>query len=636
MKLLIVVSVCLFGIQFNGYSFQDPKQLYNSEVIKEELKKDAYSVMRYEKVEMEITGPDRLTMHQHQVVTILNEKGRNELMFYVRASKFRVLEDVEVKLYDSKGILVDRFKKKDLSSQNENTEFVEDGTIFYKKLSAGTYPVTIEKDYTVRFNGIFQLPGFFFQVPHQSTEYSGFQVKYPSSMKINYKEFNLKTKAVQQTVGGNEIIEFSVKDQPVIKYEDNSGPWFKEYPRVLLNSNKISFDGYAGNVSSWKEMGLWYNNLVKNTNELSLPHQQDIQKLVAGAASDKEKVKILYDYLQRNFRYVSIQLGIGGLKPFPADFVHEKKYGDCKGLSNYMEACLSAVNIKSYSAWIKSGDEDDYLDSDFANDAFDHQILMVPLQKDTVWLECTSNYNQFGHLGAFTENRYALVLTENGGQLIKTPSGKATDNTLSSNTDVTITPEGGAEVKVGFSSTGEYKYMLVNISRESAENHKKYAVDYFGIMNPDDFQMDFDKKENQPYHCTMHMNVGKIYEFKAGSKIFARPRIYKIWQSKLNQVDKRLYNYYLSHPLIKTDTTTFHLPEGFTVESLPKDKNISFALGKYEARYWVDEKSRTVFSTARLEINTYKIEPALYEQARLFFDQVLDDGNQKIIFKNAN
>jgi len=287
-------------------------------------------------------------------------------------------------------------------------------------------------------------------------------------------------------------------------------------------------------------------------------------------------------------------------------------------------------------AWIKSGDEDDYLDSDFANDAFDHQILMVPLQKDTVWLECTSNYNQFGHLGAFTENRYALVLTENGGQLIKTPSGKATDNTLSSNTDVTITPEGGAEVKVGFSSTGEYKYMLVNISRESAENHKKYAVDYFGIMNPDDFQMDFDKKENQPYHCTMHMNVGKIYEFKAGSKIFARPRIYKIWQSKLNQVDKRLYNYYLSHPLIKTDTTTFHLPEGFTVESLPKDKNISFALGKYEARYWVDEKSRTVFSTARLEINTYKIEPALYEQARLFFDQVLDDGNQKIIFKNAN
>jgi hypothetical protein len=55
---------------------------------------------------------------------------------------------------------------------------------------------------------------------------------------------------------------------------------------------------------------------------------------------------------------------------------------------------------------------------------------MVPQAMDSIWLECTSNYNDFDHLGSFTENRYSLVLTENGGQLIKTPTSKAPENAL--------------------------------------------------------------------------------------------------------------------------------------------------------------------------------------------------------------
>ena len=115
---------------------------------------------------------------------------------------------------------------------------------------------------------------------------------------------------------------------------------------------------------------------------------------------------------------VSIQLAIGDFRTFPADFVHEKKYGDCKGLSNYMETCLKAIDIKNYSSGINEGQDKSAVAPSLPQDAFNHQVLCVPLVNDTVWLECTSNYNDFGHHGNFTENRHALLLTEQAGILV--------------------------------------------------------------------------------------------------------------------------------------------------------------------------------------------------------------------------
>ena len=631
---IIVFSIVLFYEK--GFSLSDPLDIYKAGVIKEEMKKDAHTVKRFEKVELEISGSDKAAMHIHEVVTILNAKGNDELNFTSYTTKFLILEDVDIKLYDKDGKVIEKYKRKDLSSQAAGSGLVEDGNIFFLMLTASSYPVTIEKDYTIRFKGLYKIPTFYFSKPFQSVEYSIFQLKYPASMKVNYKAFHINSQPQKNSTGNEEVVQWEARDILSARYEERSGPWVNSFPHLFFNADKIEFDGYPGNLSTWKEMGLWYNSLLKNTNRLSLSNQEDIRKLIEGVKSDRDKIKILYTYLQNNFRYVSIQLGIGGFKPFPADFVHENKYGDCKGLSNYMEACLAAVNIRSYSAWVNSGDDDTYIDPDFPYDGFDHQILVVPLEKDTIWLECTSNYNEFAHLGSFTENRYALILTENGGILVKTPVSKSSDNTISANTVVNIGAEGGASINTQFSACGEFKYTLVNLSRESSETHKQYAINNLGFNNPDEFNIQFDQKESKPYTCTIDQKMGKIYEFKAGSKMFISPRMYRIWQLKLNPVEKREQDFFLPNPLQKTDTTRFQLPDGFVVESLPKNKKISFSLGQYESRYWMDEKSGMVYSVASLVINTSAIKPALYEEARIFFDQVLEDGNQKIILKNNN
>src|SRR3546814_20146460 len=60
----------------------------------------------------------------------------------------------------------------------------------------------------------------------------------------------------------------------------------------------------------------------------------DLQ-LVSDADSDREKAARIYHYMQQKNRYVSIQVGIGGLQPMFAEEVDRLSYGDCKGLANY-------------------------------------------------------------------------------------------------------------------------------------------------------------------------------------------------------------------------------------------------------------------------------------------------------------
>src|SRR6185312_13501516 len=152
------------------------------------------------------------------------------------------------------------------------------------------------------------------------------------------------------------------------------------------------------------------------------------------------KARFLYNYLQKNVRYVSVQLGIGGYKPFPASFVDEKKYGDCKALSNYMLTLLKTVGIPSYCAVINAGTNAEPADPDFVNDPFNHIILCVPFKNDTTWLECTSATSPFGKLGSFTENRKALLVTEDGGKLVNTPRSTMQDNQFNSAVHLVLNP----------------------------------------------------------------------------------------------------------------------------------------------------------------------------------------------------
>ncbi|MCW3090897.1 MAG: hypothetical protein JWP81_1966 [Ferruginibacter sp.] len=624
--------ILLTLLAFFGVNAQN--KIYDAATLPEELKKDAYSVKREEKIEFEVKSMGKASLKIHTVVTVLNENGKDQLDFQTYSDQFHSLENFSIQLFDSKGVSVKKYKRSDLYQQaSQGSDLITDGKMYFLRVPASAYPVTIQTDYEISYSGILRYPAYQLQMPEQSVENSVFVATVPTNLDLRFKGRNTSIVPVITNDEKVKTYTWSIKNLPALEYEEGSVSYENRYPNVLLSPNKFEMDGYEGDMSSWQNYGKWIEALGKNTGNLTEERKQFFQALVKDAATDRDKAKIIYKYLQDNFRYVSIQLGIGGLRPFPADFVDKKKYGDCKALSNYMKTCLNAVGIRSHYTLINASYNEEPVDPAFPYDGFDHIILCVPFEKDSVWLECTSNISEFGVLGNFTENRNGLLITEDGGKLVPTPKSKASDNMFSSTSIIELAENGSGTVKVILNASGEYKRDLIHyISNQKKDDQKDFLVNYFGYMQPDDFEINYDQADKNAA-TPITMSIGKIPEFTAGKKVFLNPRIYKIWGHTLPKAENRKQDYYFPTPFIKTDTTIYQLPEGFGIETLPKGKHLSFEFGSFNSSYEFDESKKRIRSVARLELDQYKIPAAKFLDTKKFFNEVLGEYTEKIVIR---
>jgi len=600
--------------------------------VSESLKKGAHSVKREETITFEIKAIDKAYYKVHKLVTVLDESAENELYFIEYTDKFHLLEEASIVLYNNAGKEIRKYSKNEMVNFNAGEGLVSDGKFYLLKIPTSSYPVHIQIDYEIKFNGLLHFPSYEVQSIDQAVEKSSFTVIVPADLDIRYKERNVNIPPVISMDNKKKIYNWSTQNMNALRYEEGSVSYESYYPAVIIAPNKFELDGYEGDMTSWEKFGEWYGSLSKDAIDLSSERKLFFQELVKGVSTDREKAAIIYKYLQQNCRYVLITLGIGGYKPFEASFVDKKKYGDCKALSNYTQACLAAVGIKSYQALINAEYNKEPVDPAFPANNFNHVILFVPLDRDSVWLECTSNTNEFGVLGSFTENRNALLITEKGGKLVATPKSISKNNIFNTYCTVVLREDGSGTAKIKLQTKGEYKKPF--LLTEKKDEQKDYLVNKLGFLQPDDFLLTEKDLSNGEYWIEMELD--KIPAFSAGSKQFLSPRIYKICQAVLPNNENRTQDYYFHNPFIKNDTTIYKLPEGYAMEALPETRELNFEYGSFVSRYSYDKDKNELLTVAHLELTNYRIPAAGFAKAKIFFDNVLAEYNAKLVIKRKD
>jgi len=631
MVLKPLVNIMLLLATFTVFS-QD--SLYSSLTITQDLKKNANAVVRLNEIEITLKSSSEMSVKEKRIVTVLNKQGNKNIDAYVHYDDDVKIKALEILAFDAYGNEIKKIRKnefKDVSAVDGGTLY-SDSRVKYLEYTPINYPYTIAFTYeTITSNTAF-IPSF---TPIDdyfvSAETSIYSISFPEDITIRKKEKNIENIDIEKEDELGRIF-YRVKNLAAFKPEDYSPSMVDFAPKVLFASNEFSYEGVSAKAENWNDFGKWvYLDLIKSTIDLPESTAIYIQNLVKDEKTDIDKAKKIYQYVQDKVRYISVQVGIGGWKPFNASEVDRLSYGDCKGLTNYTMALLEAVGINSNFTLLFAGDSQRNIEKDFTIMQANHAILSIPQEdKEDIWLECTSQKLPFGFIGDFTDDRDVLVITPEGGKIKHTKKYNTDANTQVIKGNYKVSNDGVINVDVAVKSKGiqyDDKYWLESETKRDLDEHYKKRWRYINNMTIENMSIINDKDS---------IIFNETLNFKASNypKIVANRMLLTVNALNRNtHIPDRYRNRTLPLKIKRgfkdIDEIEITLPQDYKVESLPNKKIIENKFGSYKAELVVKDEN-TLLYKREFVINDGEFPKEDYSDFRKFYKDVSKQDNAKL------
>ncbi|MGY2133454.1 DUF3857 domain-containing protein [Hymenobacter sp. HD11105] len=581
----LLVSSAWAGGQPPKYALSDlpPKLLEN-----------AHAVVRNYEETLLIKSVGRTVQTVRRAATILDNNGNHwagELVSYDQLNTVNYLRGA---VYDANGRLIRQLKSSDIKDYSlaDGFSLATDTRGRLADLRQPTYPYTVEFEYEVTSDNPLFYSSWHPQAGEQvAVEKASFRVITPAELPLRYQERHLPTGAavVRSKQGVLDVYQWQVANLVALEQEPAGPPLEELVPAVLTAPTAFEVQGHRGALTSWQTLGQWNYDLNAGRDVLPAEVKARIAALVKDIPDERARIRKVYEYLQANTRYISIQLGLGGWQTFPATAVSATGYGDCKALTNYCMALLKAADVTAYCALVRADEAD--IRTEFPSNQFNHVVLCVPLAKaakaDTVWLECTSQSEAFGYMGSFTGNRHALLLTPTGGKIVRTPVYGVAENRRERRADLYLDAQGTATVSIRTVRTGleqdNQSQLLNNLS--PADQKKRIAetlpLPNFSITK---FNLAADRRTALPAVVeTLGLTLPNFAP-PSGKRAFVTPNLLSRLPALSAPVGERRADIWLDHAFSHADTVRIHVPAGFQPETLPAPVQLTTAFGTYSTQ----------------------------------------------------
>ncbi|AFD08347.1 DUF3857 domain-containing transglutaminase family protein [Solitalea canadensis] len=630
-KLFLIAIFCSLTI---FQSWADDGKKYPTKDISAELRKDADAVVRFDDAVFTIVNKGSGKFTNHFMVTILNSNGEHWSEQVLSYDKLRPIKAFKGTVYDSTGNVVRKLKSSEIKDYKatQDISLYDDNRVKVATLTHHTFPYTVEFEYEYEYVGLVSYPGWSGLSGYKtSVENSSYTVVFPQDMNIRYKEFNLAVPVKKEIINGKNNYTWSASNLKSIKREPYSVPIFEQGPGILCVPIDFSYEGYDGKMDSWQSFGDWIYKINKDRDKLPDNVKAKVHELTDAAKDPIEKAQILYDYLQKNTRYISVQLGIGGLQTFDANYVATRGYGDCKALSNYMKSLLQEAGVTAHAALIYGGYEPSTIYQDFVNNPFNHVVLAIPTEKETVWLECTSQYNSFNYMGEFTGNRQALLFTPEGGKLVKTPEYNAADNSLIRSAkvkfDLSGTVAATVDAKYKCTRQDDLSDWTNMVSQGRVEKHL-YETINIPSLRIKSFNYKAEKGSKPVINEHLELEFSNYINI-SGKRIFIQPNLLNRMTSGPEKIEKRRSDMLFHFGSTDEDKIVYEIPAGYTLESKPNDVVLKTAFGEFSSS--VKLENNELIYTRKFVRNAGRFSAEKYNELFEFLTAISKADKSKVV-----
>jgi transglutaminase-like putative cysteine protease len=453
--------------------------------------------------------------------------------------------------------------------------------------------------------------------------------------------------------GGADSYTWQVSDVPAVEVEGDMPPWRAVAGRLDVKYFSPANTPQAEQAGSWRDLGLWYSTLVASSREVTPEIKAEVATVTAQAKTPLERIQAIASYMQRQIRYVAIEIGIGGYQPHDAGDVFRNQYGDCKDKVTLLSAMLKEAGIDSYYAvaQISRG----IIQPQFASAlSFNHMILAIRLPDgvamtnlyatvhdpelgNLLFFDPTDEYTPLGYLPGPEQDNDVLLVAPDGGRLVHLPLLPPATNRLMRMGKFTLSPAGEISGQVQEIRWGSPAVdSRVSYLRIAPKDRAKVLDGFLGAFL-DNFQLQEASVGNltkfSDSFTLEYRFAAANYAKQVGDLIILRPRILGGKTSGILTESTRKYPVEFSETTLQTDQFEFTLPPGYTVDELPPPVNIDCGYISYQSKTAID--GNVVRYTRTYQINKVIVPVSAISDLRAALSGIAADERSSVILKHA-
>jgi cellulose synthase operon protein C len=409
--------------------------------------------------------------------------------------------------------------------------------------------------------------------------------------------------------GGEVVYSFSASDVPRLVPEPGMPGWAEVSPYLHVST-----------YGSWQDVGRWYWQLIADQLTADDTVKRAAEEAVGEARSVRDKVAAMHRYVLDNTRYVALEFGIHGYKPYRVSQVLSRRFGDCKDKASLLLVLLREVGVEAEMVLLRTrrGGRVAGLPASLA--VFDHAIVHVPALG--LYLDGTAEFSGLDELPAEDQGATALRVSARGAELVETPTLGAAGNRAARVWQAALAADGSARIQESITVSGQAAAEWRQHYQTAGERQERFTK-VWNARHPgatlESVEMDGTDDRNRPVVARSVADVPRLAE-PVGDRslrlpVSARESDMVRTYARLSQ---RRYDYLISYPWQQEEELRFRLPDGWHVAGLPPSREERSPFGQFHFEVSAPEGSREVVVRSRLEVSRTRIKPGEYLAFRGF------------------
>ena len=557
------------------------------------LKKETHLAVRLVRGQLVLTENHEL---ERQLFNNLQRHAAGEVYY----SDFSPIHHIEAQT-----LIQNKKRTKSISVDRYETEDVVQPGIFYGgyKRKKFVYPsLTVGAITSLKYSQSVIDPHiispFYFndQFPVLHSEFS---VVCDKDIELGYKLFGTAEVEVNfhREIDGDEIkYTWSTENAPAFVHELRAPSRTVLSPHIVVYIKSYHYQNQTHQVlSDVADLYHWYSQLVNKINDQTDKNRlkQTVSQVTASASDRADKIRLIFQWVQENIKYVAFEDGMAGFIPRAAEDIYSKRYGDCKDMANLLKEMLAIAGIESHLTWIGTRDKPySYLDVP-TTVADNHMICTVNVEGESLFLDATSAHVPFGLPTSMIQGKEALVALEQDNYMVlQVPVVPRQQNLRQDSIVLTLTSQ---------ALTGTNRSTLMGYRKErfaygqmraATNNDQDFLRNYFDVgannVAINRIETRTPTSLGNGLQVSFHFTLPN-YTRQIGKQWYVNLNLHKSLPGEIIECETRKYPVEYDFRFEDRQTIVLPIPEGFSLSHVPEDQAFDHPDFGFSTRYLVKQ-----------------------------------------------